>query len=60
MYCELGKHFLIPKNLKEAATKELEDMNLLKREDRDNFIILEHPIDLELDREKILKNLKMF
>ena len=44
---KLGRQFLVPKNLRVLALKELENMGLFKQESRDHFKILEGFCDLE-------------
>lgn len=60
IYCDLGKHFLIPKNLKEVALKELEEMKLIKRKNRDDIIILEYKLDIERDAKKFYEKLGLY
>lgn len=57
---KLGRQFLVPANLRIAALKELEDMKLIERVDRDNVKILEPKLDLELDANKFFKALHLF
>ena len=40
LYCELGKHFIVPKFLRMNVIEELIDSNMIKKEDRENFIVL--------------------
>ena len=51
--CKLGKHYMIPKNLRESVIKEMTKINLIKRVDRDNILILKSDIDIEKDASKI-------
>ena len=56
IFGELGRHFLIPKNLRENAIKELEEMKLMKKVDRDNVIILSSDLALDDDKSKFCKS----
>jgi hypothetical protein len=60
MKCELGKHFLIPKNLREVAIKELEQMKLIQKVDRDNIRLLECKIDIERNQNEFLQEMRLF
>jgi hypothetical protein len=60
IYEQLGRHYLIPKNLRCAVLKELEDMKLIKKKDRDNIILLDCDLSIEADASKFLEGLKMF
>ena len=44
MFCELGKHFLVKRNLRYFVIKEMVEMNLLSIENRDNIKILDYDI----------------
>ena len=57
---KLGKQYLVPPNLREAAVKELILMGLFERIDRDNIKILEPKLDIELDANKFFKSLHLF
>lgn len=39
LHCDLGKHFLIDKCLRDQVIKELEGMNLIKVKGRDYFVV---------------------
>ena len=52
-FCKLGKHYMIPKNLREFVIKEMTNFELIKRVDRDNIEILRSEIDIEKDANKI-------
>ena len=43
VFCEMGKHFLVPKSLKMTVVKELECMRLVKVVGRDGIQILKNP-----------------
>lgn len=55
-YGELGRHFLIPKNLRSVVMAELREMNLIKIKDRDNIILLDYDLDIKEDAHKFLNN----
>jgi len=48
-YTILGKHFLIPKNIRIVVIKEMEERGLVKQEDRNNIKILDCNLDIEND-----------
>jgi len=56
---KLGRQFLVPKPLRIVALKELEEMKLLKKEDANNYKILEGDFDLE-DTNKFYKTIGLF
>lgn len=47
VFAKLGRQFLVPQNLREPALKELENMGLLKREDRDNVRVVDSKLNLD-------------
>ena len=51
-FCVIGKHFLVPKNLKYLVIKEMIDKNLIKEENHE-FKILNTDLNLEEDANKI-------
>jgi len=55
LFIKLAKHYLVPKNLREAVLKEMESMNLIKRQDRKNIKILKCDWDLEKDTHKFYR-----
>lgn len=55
----LGRHFLVPKNLRIAVIKELNNMNLIK-EDKNQVIIIDYKLDVTEDANKLFKMLKLF
>lgn len=57
IFSKLGRQFLVPKPLRASCLIELERMNLLKREDRDNVKILDFDIDIEKEPDKFIKKL---
>ena len=48
-YTILGKHFLIPKNIRIVVIKEMESRGLVKQENKDNIKILNCDLDIEKD-----------
>ena len=56
---KLGRQFLVPKPLRIVALKELEEMNLLKKEDANNYKILDCEIDIE-DTNKFYQTIGLF
>jgi len=57
---KLGRQFLVPKRLRICAIKELENMNLIKKEEGSNFKILDYELNVEEDANKFLKVMKIF
>lgn len=49
LFCELGKHFLVPKKVKPLIIKEMEVLNLLKQQKGGTILILKNDFDLEND-----------
>ena len=60
LYCELGRHFLIPWKLRDCMLKELEETELIKRENSDIFTLVDIKLDLEEDANKLFKKMHMF
>lgn len=58
MFCELGKHFLVPKPLKIIVIKEMEDLKLIKRISTGKIKVLYYNLDLRKDFHKILKDVE--
>jgi hypothetical protein len=56
----VGKHFLLPKNLRECLLKEMVQRKLVERKDRDSVIILDCKIDIEKDANKLYQQIGMF
>lgn len=59
-YTILGKHFLIPKNVRICVLKELELMNMIERLDKNTIKILDYDLDIERDVNKFYQTLKLF
>jgi hypothetical protein len=55
----LGRHFLVPKNLRIAVIKELKNMNLIK-EDTSGILIIDYKLDVSQDANKLFQMLKLF
>lgn len=51
----LGRHFLIPKNLRDCSIKELERMKLIIMDKKDMIKVIDCKIDLERDTHKLYK-----
>ena len=47
IFCELGRHFLVPKSLRDKVIQEMEIMGLLQRADRDNIDVMKSKLDVE-------------
>jgi len=56
----LGKHFLIPKNIRIVVIKEMQEMELVEQQDRDNIKVLECDIDIERDASKLYEMARLF
>jgi len=60
IYAKLGRHFMIPKNLRELTIKEMEEKGLITQENNNKIIILPLEIDIEKDCNKLYKKAGMF
>ena len=60
LMAKLGRQFLVPKQLRILAIKELVNMNLLKKEDKNNFKILDCKLNIEEDTNKFFKAMNLF
>jgi hypothetical protein len=56
----LGKHFLIPKNIRCCIVKEMKLMNLIEVIDNDTLKVLDSDLNIETDANKFYKTLKLF
>ena len=56
----LGKHFLIPKNIRIVIIKEMEERKLVKQENQNNIKILDCEVDLEKDTSKFYQRVGLF
>lgn len=52
-FIKLGKHHQITKHMGYLVIKEMEEMKLIKRLDRDNIKVLEIELDIEKDASKL-------
>ena len=59
-FCILGKHFLIPKNVRDLVIKEMEELDLIKRENKNEIKILKCEIDIEKDANTLYKKAGLF
>jgi len=57
---KLGRQFLVPKNLRVLAIKELERMGLLKRITKNSVKIIDYKLNVEEDANKFLKKMHLF
>lgn len=53
IYAKLGRHFMIPKNLRGITIKEMEEKKLIIQESNNKIRILPCEINLETDTDKI-------
>lgn len=60
IFCELGKHFLVPKNLRQIVIFEMEKLKLLKQENSNQIILLDFEINLEKDANKFYEKFHIF
>jgi len=59
-YTILGKHFLIPKNIRIVIIKEMEERNLVEIESQNSIKILDCELDLEKDTSKFYQRVGLF
>ncbi len=57
---KLGRQFLVPKPVRVLVIKELQKMNLLKEESKNEFRILDCDLNIEEDINKFFMRLNMF
>ncbi len=60
IYAELGRHFLVPKDLRTIAIKELKEMGLIDYTNNNELVLLEYPIDIERDQNQIFQKFNLF
>lgn len=60
LMAKLGRQFLVPKQLRILAIKELEKMNLIKRESENEFKILDYELNIEEDTNLFFKMMNLF
>jgi hypothetical protein len=58
-FCKLGKHYMIPKDLRHYIVKEMENVHLIEVVNRDNIKILNCDIDIEKEPQKLWRLLFM-
>ena len=59
-YTILGKHFLIPKNIRIIVIKEMEERELIRRETKEDIKILDCDLDIERDISKWYQKMGIF
>lgn len=59
-FCDLGKHFIVPKPSRPIVIKEMESMGLMKRENKENLRVLSCEIDIENNVGDLYKKAKLF
>ncbi len=57
---KLGRHGLVPKQLRISTIKELEKMKLLKKESDNKFKILDYELNIEEDTNLFFKMMNLF
>jgi len=60
LFCELGKHFLVPKKVKPLIIKEMEELKLLKKQTNGAILILKCEYDLEKDANMFYEQIGLF
>jgi hypothetical protein len=56
----LGKHFLVPKNVRVCVIKELELMKMIEKVNKEELKILDYNLDIERDVNRFYKTLNLF
>ncbi len=56
----LGKHFLVPKNIRDCEIKEMILMGLIKKQEKGKYEILEYDLNIEEDANKFYQTLELF
>ena len=57
LFKRFGMHYYVPKNLRETLLKEMQNLNLIERVNRDNIKILPLELNLEEDYNKFISSL---
>ena len=57
---KIGRHYMLPKNLRPLIMKEMENAELIEIVNRDNLKLMLSDIDIEKDSNLIYSCLKMF
>ena len=60
LFCELGKHFLVPKSARPLIIKEMEVLSLLKQNENGQILILKSEFNLEEDINKFYKHFGIY
>lgn len=60
LHTKLGRQYLVPKNLRLVACKELEKMGLIKNVRKNEFEILDSEVNLEEDVNKFYQKIRLF
>jgi hypothetical protein len=58
-FCKLGKHYMIPKDLRPWIVKEMEKVKLIESINRDNIKILKSEINIDENQNKLYKVLNI-
>lgn len=59
-FCIVGKHFLIPKNLRPVVIKEMEHRGLIEEKSNRDIIVLDNDIDIEKDVNELYRMVGLF
>ena len=54
-FCILGKHFLIPKDKRPSIIKEMENLELIKRENKESIKVLKCDINFDDNADKLYR-----
>jgi hypothetical protein len=52
---KIGKHYMLPKQLRHYVLKEMEESNLIEKVNRDEIKILPYEIDIEENYQELIK-----
>jgi hypothetical protein len=56
---KVGRHFILPKNLRCFVINEMEKLNLISKENRNSLKLLPYEMDLEEHQHKVLEKLNL-
>ncbi len=59
-FCILGKHFLIPKSVRPVVIKEMEERELIHRENKESIKVLKCDINIENDINTLYKKAGLY
>lgn len=59
LFCKLGKHYILPKDLRHYVIKEMSEKKLIEIVNRDNIKILPCDIDIEKDQHKLFQMINL-